>query len=300
MRKEAEILSHQLAPNAVLSLLDDTSAPLATHITIPSGASVNSSATNNSTMTEFSNSLKSLELTISPTSSTQSSQQKATELNFGTPQIDLSLPEGTLSKDGLHEFNPKHFRDQDLAFKTALTLAAREITTSETKPIFCFLTEDQSNLIKWLSSKEISKLGLTKENLIVITAKHTDDLLWAMEETLHTVDAVALVAHFTLLSNISAQRLSFASQSNKIPCLLICNHKIDGPNHTKSKWTVWNETEEENKGSQILQDGKIGLSLSQIKNEIQNANWIIKWQAEKGRFTTSTKETLASQSTKIH
>mgnify|MGYP005996285429 CR=1 FL=1 len=295
MRKEAEILSHQLAPNTVLSLLDETSAPLATHITIPTGASISSSITDNSTSNEFTKSLKSLELSISPSSSAYSSQQKTTELNFGTPQIDLSLPQGTLSKDGIHEFNPKHFRDQDLAFKTALTVAAREITSEETKPIFCFLTEDQSNLIKWLSSREISKLGLSKENLIVITAKHTDDLLWAMEETLHTVDAVALVAHFTLLSNISAQRLSFASKSKKTPCLLICNHKIEGPNHTKSKWTVWSETEEEN-----LQSDKIGLTLSQIKNEKQNASWVIKWQAEKGRFTTSLKETLAPESTKIH
>lgn len=295
MRKEAEILSHQLAPNTVLSLLDETSAPLATHITIPTGASISSSMTDNSTFNEFTRSLKSLELSISPTSSTHSSNQKTTELNFGTPQIDLSLPQGTLSKDGIHEFNPKHFRDQDLAFKTALTVAAREITSEETKPIFCFLTEDQSNLIKWLSSREISTLGLSKENLVVITAKHTDDLLWAMEETLHTVDAVALVAHFTLLSNISAQRLSFASKSKKTPCLLICNHKIEGPNHTKSKWTVWSETEEEN-----LQSDKIGLTLSQIKNEKQNASWVIKWQAEKGRFTTSLKETLAPESTKIH
>lgn len=295
MRKEADILSHQLAPNTVLSLLDETSAPLATHITIPTGASISSSITDNSTSNEFTKSLKSLELSISPSSSAYSSQQKTTELNFGTPQIDLTLPQGTLSKDGIHEFNPKHFRDQDLAFKTALTVAAREITSEETKPIFCFLTEDQSNLIKWLSSREISKLGLSKENLIVITAKHTDDLLWAMEETLHTVDAVALVAHFTLLSNISAQRLSFASKSKKTPCLLICNHKIEGPNHTKSKWTVWSETEEEN-----LQSDKIGLTLSQIKNEKQNASWVIKWQAEKGRFTTSLKETLAPESTKIH
>lgn len=295
MRKEAEILSHQLAPNTVLSLLDETSAPLATHITIPTGASISSSITENTTSNEFSKSLKSLELSISPSSSAYSSQQKTTELNFGTPQIDLSLPQGTLSKDGIHEFNPKHFRDQDLAFKTALTVAAREISSEETKPIFCFLTEDQTNLIKWLSSREISKLGLSKENLIVITAKHTDDLLWAMEETLHTVDAVALVAHFTLLSNISAQRLSFASKSKKTPCLLICNHKIEGPNHTKSKWTVWSETEEEN-----LQSDKIGLTLSQIKNEKQNASWVIKWQAEKGRFTTSLKETLAPESTKIH
>jgi hypothetical protein len=292
MRKEAEILSHQLAPNTVLSMLDETSAPLANHITIPTGVSISSSTT------EFTNTLKSLELPIATTSSTQlpvRSQQKTTELNFGTPQIDLSLPEGTLSKDGIHEFNPKHFRDQDLAFKTALTLAARELSSTQTKPIFCFLTEDQSNLIKWLSSREITKLGLSKENLIVITAKHTDDLLWAMEETLHTVDAVALVAHFTLLNNISAQRLSFASQSKKIPCLLICNHKIDGPNHTKSKWTVWTEAEEEN-----LQDDKIGLSLSQIKDERQDANWIIKWQAEKGRFTTASKETLVPGSAKIH
>lgn len=300
MRKEAEILSHQLASTDVISLLDKSSAPFANHISIPSGSAIQQDTTEKAQIANFAQSLEALDLTANPTSSTQLDNKKETELNFGNPQIDLSLPQGTLSKDGLHEFNPKHFRDQDLAFKTALTLAAREVNSEETKPIFCFLTEDQTNLINWLSSKEITTLGLSKENLIVITAKHTDDLLWAMEETMHSVKALALVAHFTLLSNISAQRLSFAAKTHKTPCLLICNHKIDGPNHSKSKWTVWTETTNTNCKTSFDQEEQIGLTLSQIQNEKQNSNWTIKWQAEKGRFITAKKGTFTSESNHLH
>lgn len=294
MRKEAEILSHQLAPNDVISLLNKSSAPFANHISIPTGAAINLDSSETSIASKFTQSLEALDLGKSSTSSNQPINKKETELNFGSPQIDLSLPEGTLSKDGLHEFNPKHFKDQDLAFKIALTLAAREVNSPSSKPIFCFLTEDQTNLINWLSSIEIEKLGLSKENLILITAKHTDDLLWAMEETIHSVEATALVAHFTLLNNISAQRLAFAAKTHKVPYLLICNHKIDGPNHSKSKWTIWSTTENPNCETSFNQEKQIELTLSQIQNEEQNSNWTIKWQAEKGRFVTSKKETEIS------
>ena len=294
MRKEAEILSHQLAPNDVISLLNKSSTPYANHISVPTGAAINLDSSETSIASKFTQSLEALDLGKSSTSSNQPINKKETELNFGSPQIDLSIPEGTLSKDGLHEFNPKHFKDQDLAFKIALTLAAREVNSPSSKPIFCFLTEDQTNLINWLSSIEIEKLGLSKENLILITAKHTDDLLWAMEETIHSVEATALVAHFTLLSNISAQRLAFAAKTHKVPYLLICNHKIEGPNHSKSKWTIWSTTENPNCETSFNQEKQIELTLSQIQNEEQNSNWTIKWQAEKGRFVTSKKETAIS------
>ena len=160
MRKEAEILSHQLAPNDVISLLNKSSAPFANHISIPTGAAINLDSSETSIASKFTQSLEALDLGKSSTSSNQPINKKETELNFGSPQIDLSLPEGTLAKDGLHEFNPKHFKDQDLAFKIALTLAAREVNSPSSKPIFCFLTEDQTNLINWLSSIEIEKLGL--------------------------------------------------------------------------------------------------------------------------------------------
>ena len=65
-------------------------------------------------------------------------------------------------------------------------------------------------------------------------------------------------------------------------------------NHSKSKWTIWSTTENPNCDTSLNQEKQIELTLSQIQNEEQNSNWTIKWQAEKGRFVTSKKETEIS------
>lgn len=300
MRKETEILSHQINNNTVFSLLNEPASPFATHITIPTGISACEEITTKQLAQEFTLSLKALDLSPSPTSSVrgQSQNKNSKELNFGAPQIDLSLPSGTLAKDGIHEFNPKHYKDQNTAFKTALSLAAREISLEETKPIFCFLTEDQTHLIKWLSSSEITALGLSKENLIVITGKHTDDILWAMEETFHSMESVALVAHFTLLSNIAAQRLSFTAKDKQTPCLLICNHKIEGPNHTQSRWSIWSETMTEDEVSFDFE--KIGIATSLETDDEESPSWKMKWHPEKGRFSIHLNEENSTNNTIIH
>lgn len=300
MRKETEILSHQINNNTVFSILNESVSPFATHITIPTGISASEEITTKQLAEEFTLSLKALDLSPTPTSSTrgQNQNKNSKELNFGAPQIDLSLPSGTLAKDGIHEFNPKHYKDQNTTFKTALSLAAREISSEETKPIFCFLTEDQTHLIKWLSSSEITALGLSKENLIVIIGKHTDDLLWAMEETLHSIECVAMVAHFTLLNNIAAQRLSFIAREKQTPCLLICNHKIEGPNHTHSRWSIWRETTTEDQVSFNFE--KIGIATNLEENDENSASWIIKWQPEKGRFSINLREESSGNTMIIH
>lgn len=298
MRKETEILSHQISNNTVFSILNEPASPFATHITIPTGISACEETTTKQLEQEFVLSLKALDLPVSPTSSNTGLNQNKKELNFGAPQIDLSLPSGTLAKNGIHEFNPKHYKDQNTAFKTALSLAAREISPDETKPIFCFLTEDQTHLIKWLSSSEIATLGLSKDNLIVITGKHTDDLLWAMEETFHSMESVALVAHFTLLSNIAAQRLSFAAKDKQTPCLLICNHKIEGPAHTQSRWSIWSESTTEDEVSFDLE--KVGIAINFETDDLKNTKWIMKWQPEKGRFSINLNEENSTNNTFIH
>ena len=303
MRKDSEILSHQISNNTVLSILNEPASPFATHITIPAGISSSEETNNKDLEQAFTLSLNSLQIPQSTTSSTNgiNGNQNPKELKFGIPQIDLSLPSGTLAKNGLHEFNPKHYKDQNIAFKAALGLAAREITSGETKPIFCFLTEDQSHLIKWLSSSDISSLGLSKENLVIVTGKHSDDLLWAMEETLHRVESVALVAHFTLLSNIAAQRLSFAAKTKQTPCLLICNHKIEGPNHTQSKWSIWSETPNMDQDqNHSFENERIGLSNSNINKDHYTPKWALKWQAQKGRFTIDLPQSNTSSTPVLH
>ena len=155
MRKETEILSHQISNNTVFFLLNEPASPFATHITIPTGISACEEITTKQLAEEFTLSLKSLDLSPSPTSSArgQSQNKNSKELNFGAPQIDLSLPSGTLAKDGIHEFNPKHYKDQNTAFKTALSPSSQRNQTRRNKTYFLFFNR-RSNTADQMALKQ--------------------------------------------------------------------------------------------------------------------------------------------------
>lgn len=293
MRKQPETLNHQVQASTLAALLNEGTSPFASHINIPTGASYLSLAESQSVSQAFINTIQSIEGQATSSTFKQNTPVNSTtpppltELNFGAPQIDLSLPKGTLNTNAVHEFNPVHFRDQDLAYKSAIALAARQHKAVNSAPIFCFLSEDQTNLISWLSGNGPSEFGLNNQDVIVITAKHSDDLLWAMEETMHTTKASALIAHFTLLDNLSAQRLAFASKSSQTPCLLICNHKIEGPKHCHSQWSI----------HQAQSDDTTILTLTSSKTNMSGLSWTINWQTDRNRFSAMQATNANSENT---
>ena len=61
MRKETEILSHQINNNTVFSILNESVSPFATHITIPTGISASEEITTKQLAEEFTLSLKALD-----------------------------------------------------------------------------------------------------------------------------------------------------------------------------------------------------------------------------------------------
>lgn len=283
MRKQPETLNHQVEASTLAALLNKDTSPFASHINIPTGASYLTQSESDSVSQALINSIQSIEnqnaSNLIEAETSINDTTSSNELNFGAPQIDLSLPKGTLNSNAIHEINPVHFRDQDLAFKSAIALAARQRKTTNPAPIFCYLSDDQENLIAWLSGNGPSEFGLTNQDIIVITAKHSDDLLWAMEETMHTTKASALIAHFTLLDNLSAQRLAFAAKSSETPCLLVCNHKIEGPKHSHSQWSI----------HKAQSDNSTVLTLTSAKTDISGLSWTINWHSERNRFTANTK-----------
>ncbi len=304
MRKQPEILSHQLTTNKVAAMLDQAPSPFTSQINVPAGAANTTPDNINPEVKEFANIINNFAAT-----SINTQTEQAGELKFGAPQIDLSLPEGTLAKDGIHQFNPKHFRDQEKAFQCALLLAARQRATQSGSPLFCFLTEDQTSLIEWLSGPALNLTGLSTDDLVIITAKHSDELLWAMEETLHTTNTPALVAHFTLLDNLSAQRLAYAAKRTNTPCLLICNHKIEGPIHTRSQWAVEEitnveNTDDENQFNVALSlSGSFSEKMSDREKDNLSTNelsWSLKWQSDKGRFSALLNQASPHNSATLH
>ena len=274
MKKQAISSQNALSSSQVAALLTPLEAEQQT-ISLPLGVST---TTNNSALTQF------LSAQTPHLTDNHKTKPQQKELSFGAPQLDLALPKGTLQKNTLHTFHPKQWRDQQATLACALSLAIRNQKQTETEqtahPIFCFLIDDQTQLIEWIN-KEVTSLNISPKDLILITCKHSDDLLWAIEETMHKAPNSTIVTHFNLLQNIAAQRLKVIAQSQSCTCLLVCNHKIEGPNHAHSNWTV---SQAENNENAPL---KITLEHKSATADLSEQHHILEWQAKKHRFKTA-------------
>lgn len=278
MKKQSDYKQQILTPAVVNALISNAEALYSPLIHIPSGTGRidggNTEPTSLALQAAFSSN--------TALTATATLPSINTDITFGAPQIDLAFPKGALTAAGLHEFNPKHHRDQLATYQTTLALAARQQQANPGTPIFCFITEDQKQLLEWLKSDAAESVNLAKDDIIIITAKYSDDLLWAIEETLHTTGPAAIIAHFNTLDSLAAQRLAITSRTKGVPGFLVCNHPIEGPIHAETRWTLQQAVSPES------QKPHSQLTANYIKIDPENKqSWAIRWNSANNRFSAS-------------
>jgi len=296
--KKQSISHHQkIAPSAVAALLEQNHKPLpsALHISVPTQTRSSTPAQLQEMSTTFTKALNNITPIDFSNHPINDGSPQQSELNFGAPQIDLALPKDTFPVSGLHEFNPKYWRDQIAALTCTIALAVRQREQQQTtSPIYCFLSKNQTQLIEWVTTYQTSAFHLKPQDLIIITANHSDDLLWAIEETMHATNGSSpIIAHFNLLDNLSAQRLSFLAKTQQSPCFIVCNHKIDGPKHARSQWTIHQHPESKTTVPSFY------LTLSQTNNE-SVSGWHLKWQQDQQRFAASREKNTQQDELILH
>lgn len=296
MKNQPRSASQPLSPATVTALINGANAPLATCIEVPKGVGRLSQKEAEAASQHFSSELKLQPAGFSSAPSLNASPDQATDFSFGATQIDLALPKGALPVADLHELNPKHHKDQLATLQTALALAARRNLETKT-PVFCFILEDQKELLTWLQTKANNSLNLASEQLVIITAKYSDDLLWAIEETIFNCPAAAIVSHFSMLDNTAAQRLTFLSRTKGVLTFLICNHRIEGPAHAASNWLVTTL-----EMSPDTEKTALCLTATYIKAAPDHQqSWGLKWNETTGRFSaTSLKQPETNSSHTLH
>lgn len=284
MKNQPIANNQKIAPEAITTLLEQAQFPLISHISVPLATNTSKGQELNKMTSAFTEQLSIIkkDVTFNP-----SQQQQSLELTFGAPQIDLALPKDTLKKAALHEFNPVHWRDQKAALLCAIATMTRHYPHRQNQPIFCFFTEDQAELINWLSSSEMNQLNLNTNRLVIITAKHKDDLLWAIEETMHTANGAPIIAHFNLLENIQAQRLAFLATSNHSTCFIVCNHKTEGPCHCQSQWAVRQQSEKTARSSIYLKLTHTAEETDHSPATMATMAWTLNWQPTSNRFSAT-------------
>lgn len=285
---------------------------LTSHIALPSGISDEPAQESGERSKQFTQSLRGFNnkhsfhetptITKSHGTKNRGNGLAVEELSFGAPQIDLALPRGALATNALHEINPVCHRDQHPALSIALSLAARNLNQrnqdGKSGVILCFLLEDQAKNNIALTRQALASIGVGNDNFVIITAKHKDDLLWAMEEALHEQACSSVVAHLPVIDDPQKQRLSFIAKANNVPTILICNHKSSDTPLGLTTWSV----EGSEAGDNQITPAKTRLSLTSNQTNLPVMQWSIKWDSDKDKFhaaSISAKEIAPTENT-IH
>lgn len=284
MKKQSEHLEHSLTPAMIAALLEDTQMETVPIFKIPAGIGRAEEIDDFTTPLKAKKSYLQLVHTLkkansrtgTATNSLNIDTQGKAELTFGAPQIDLALPNNSFTSGMLHELTPRHHRDQLTTLQTAFRLAARAKSKAGNKPLFCFLTEDQKPLLDWLQNHAAEDCGLSQKDIIIMSANYSDDLIWAIEETLHNTQPAAIIAHFNTLNSLSAQRFAYLTKSNAVTGFLVCNHPSQDNIPAETRWTVES------------MENRTNLTLTRTKSDTDTfVSWSLKWNQEQIRFSAT-------------
>lgn len=267
------------------SLIEDKASPLATRITVPVAIAAGTAAPQQ--VEEFNNTLKALNIS-------GANKTKQHDLHFGAPQIDLALISGTLKKSAVHQIYPKHWRDQQTALSAGIALLKRQETNnlpSAATPVICFLTEEQSYLLDEHLTRRAAEPHLNSQDLIIITARNSDDLFWALEETMHQIAGAQMIAHFNMIPATRVQRLDYLAANTGNTCLLVSNHKAEAQSEATSSWSIQKIERQQADGQKTGGKTNLSFNLEYLQsrhesgsNQPSNSVWQLTWQSDENRF----------------
>lgn len=143
-----------------------------------------------------------------------------------TPAIDTALPWGGLPAGGLHEIMPAGPGHPGAATAFAAALAARFANgpTARHAPaarIVLWCTESDVMDAGGLYAPGIGRFGLEVPRLALVRARRTGDVLWALEEAVHSAAPGAVVAEISTLSLTASRRLQLAAEKTGVPVILL-------------------------------------------------------------------------------
>ena len=177
---------------------------------------------------------------------TQSFETKGFSLLEEGAVFDQTPPQ--IDRGALHEIRGAEHRDRPAAFGFLLALIARSWAVEETDPRPVLWCEDLAGSFDFgrLYAPGLKAFGLNPERFIVVRAKGSDELLWAMEEGVRSGSLCAVVGAFggsgssrrSDLDLTASRRLQLAAERSGTTAFLLRQPLDDLASVARTRWLI--------------------------------------------------------------
>ena len=153
----------------------------------------------------------------------------------GFDALDAALPAAGLAPGGVHEAAGAGAADRPAALAF---LAALLVRLGRRGPVPVCQGPGGVARLGRLYGPGWRDLGLEPADLLVVETRCERDALWAMEESLRSGAAAAVLGETERLAFVSGRRLALAAREGGTPLLLLRGDGLDGASAAFSRWRV--------------------------------------------------------------
>lgn len=209
-------------------------------------------------------------------------------VSLGLPEIDVLMPEGGLLTGALHEIEAGPTPSGRVAphdgaalgftahllsrFGAGTILWCRQSMGSFDAPPYA------PALAPWFDPAR----------LLMVTARHEEDLFWAMEEGLRTPGIAAVGGETRAADPTAGRRLSLAAEKNGVPALLLRSQPAPPQSVCTTRWRVSSAPSPEVPGIEMLGAARWQVELRRNRFGTPSVEempaWLLEWNDETHRL----------------
>jgi protein ImuA len=200
-------------------------------------------------------------------------------LPFGIPVIDTTLG-GGFTRGALHEIAATGEAHLPAAAGFALAVAKRAAPSLR----LIWISEDIALAESGAPhGAGLDAFGLAPEQLVMVSAAHRRDLLWAMEEALRCGATTAVIGEMRVgaIDGVAIRRLSLAAAESGTLALLLRTEPPADPSTAATRWVVG--------AASAIVPGTPRVAAQLVRNRRgPTGTWILEWSDSDGQFILAT------------
>ncbi|WP_052743676.1 ImuA family protein [Candidatus Filomicrobium marinum] len=159
----------------------------------------------------------------------------------GVPDIDGALPEGGLSREGVHEFSGEKYADMPVASAYLLAVLRRFADLEPASPsryvLWCQTVRTEREFGAPYGAG-LREFGFDPQRFLFVSSAKNNDVLWALEEGARAGSLLAVIGEVDTISFTQTRRLSLAAAAAGTPVLLLRSDQDRAASAAETRWRV--------------------------------------------------------------